>query len=302
MSNKLKLIAFVVLVIASLLLTACGVKPAPNDGNPLTNVLPIAKPEPPAIIISVPYTLQELAMRCGTAKLASVDFVPSAMPQDCADFMRHGLRAKRLTEFAALNISVEAIMSAIGQGSYEVQNSGADGPTTALHMIVNGIRVIMMFGGVSNPTIFPIPNIKHGETLAESIAKWFTGENARFATPVEVTSEIKETVKALARCVSDQLKDRLIPEPIAQPAPIPVPTAEPVEFSASTMAVNTESTFVVDMSNANAGFLTNLSTEEIQVLMLVGTVVVVGAVIIATCGTTGCTATAPALALVALVP
>jgi hypothetical protein len=293
---------FVIMMITAITLSACGERPEPNDGNPLTNVVAIPKPEPPAIIISVPYTLQELAMRCGTAKLASADFIPSAMPQDCADFMRHGLRAKRLAEFAALNISVEAIMSAIGQGVYEVQNSGADGTTTALHMIVNGIRVIMMFGGVSNPTIFPIPNLKYGETLAESIAKWFTGENARFSTPVEITNQVKDTIMALARCVTDQLRSHSIPEPVTSPAPMPVPTAEPVEFSASTMTINTESTFVVDTSNSNAGFLTNLSTEEIQVLMLVGTVVVVGAVIIATCGTTGCTTTAPVLALVALVP
>lgn len=241
-------------------------------------------------------------MRCAPAKLASLAPMPAKLPQDCANLFSHGLRPERLAEFAALGIDVAVIFEAIGSGDFSVMHAGLDanGRDHGFDILVRGVRVLLIFGQTKKPTIFPLPKAKIGETMAEAMARLFTGANAKFPNQVEMTAEITAGIKNLAGCVSGLIREHLTGNtriPRAPDVNVDAPTGTPTVEATSEMVIAPSGAFATTDSA-----LASLAPEEIELLIILGVVVVVGVVVIS-CVTTACIGAIPgtSTALVAVV-
>lgn len=292
-----RLIVFKKLLITLIVvsLTACAT-------GPTTGPEPAPKPEPPIMVISLPVTLNEVLARCEPVQVASLSAVPPALPQDCANLFTHGLRPERLAEFAALGIDVTLIFQAINSGDFSMINAGLDanGRDSGFDMMVKGVRVLLIFGQTTKPTIYPLPKIKIGETMAEAMVRLFTGANAKFPTKIEMTAEITAGIKSLAGCVSGLIKEHMTSGnklPKAQDENVSAPTGTPTVEAPSEMVIAPSGAFATTDSN-----LARLAPEEIELLIFLGVVVVIGVVVIS-CATTACIGAVPGTttALVTLV-
>ncbi len=281
--------SFKKLVLCVLMLAlVAGCTSSPVSGGPQVS----PKPEPPIVVISLPISLQEVVARCAPVQVASLAPIPAKLPQDCANLFSHGLRPERLAEFAALGIDVAVIFEAIGSGDFSVMHAGldADGRDHGFDLLVRGVRVLLIFGQTKKPTIFPLPKVKIGETMAEAMARLFTGANAKFPSPVEMTTEITAGIKSLAGCVSG-----LIREHLAGRVRVPQAPDEKVEVPVGTPTVEAPAQLVIAPSGAfasNESALASLAPEEIELLIFLGVVVIIGVVVIS-CVTTACLGAIP---------
>lgn len=279
----------VVIALVLALIAGCAPSPVTYDGYQ-----PVPKPEPPIIVISLPISLQEVVARCQPVQVASLSPMPAKLPQDCANLFSHGLRPERLAEFAALSIDVAGIFEAIASGDYSVMHAGNDGGVNGgdngFDLLVRGVRVLLIFGQTKKPTIFPLPKLSIGETMEQAMTRLFTGAKAKFPNPVEITAEVTAGIKSLAGCVSGLIREHLTGKAKLPKAPdekVGAPTGTPTVEATSAMVIAPSGAFA---TTDNA--LANLAPEEIELLIFLGVVVVVGVVVIS-CVATACLGAAP---------
>lgn len=257
----------------------------------------VPKPEPQAWVISLPWDYSTLLAECGKSReVAATNFVPQMLPQDCVNMFSHGLRAMRLAEFAAAGISVVAVFSAIADGSAHIEKTATDSSGKVFSALVDymGQKIILIFGAVKKPTTFPLPLVKIGETVAQAMERMFSSQGGRFPNPIpaEKLTQTLEALKSLAGCVSDLLRKHSvdtvpagpIPEATDQPVPLPEGTQE-VPNGTSSIVTNQSQTFATTDSE-----LLQFSPEEIEILIFLGVVAIIGYVVIS-CVTTACTGT-----------
>ncbi len=298
---------FVLLVIVSMLVGCTSPIPGPEQPDvpvlvPTGTIEPYPHPEPPVLVVALPIEYSQLLAKYGPYEVASTDASFARVPQDCANLFSHGLRAKRLADFASFGISVAALFEAISKGSAVIERAGiseANGTSLGVLISFGTYKVFMIFGNISKPTIYPLPWVSKGETMAQAMENIF-GPSGQFRRAVDVTVELTNSVKQLAGCVNGLIKknriDTVTPE-AAAPGAIPAP--EPIPMPAETPVVPVPEGALVDVSSSFA--TTNLDllqfdSAEIELLIILGVVVIVGAVAIA-CVTTGCLAAIPLVAL-----
>lgn len=216
------------------------------------------------------------------------------MPQDCANLFSHGLRAKRLLEFAAAGISVLGVFSGLADGSASIERIQTKGDGVIFAALVDyvGQKVLIIFGAVEKPTTFALPWVEKGETMAQAMERFF-GTKGKFPNPLsgEEFAKVAESLRALGGCVKTLLEKHNvdtaqspIPEAVDQPVPVPAETPV-VPDGTSNIMTNESQTFATTDSS-----LLNFTPEEIEILIFLGVVLVVGYVVIS-CITSACTGT-----------
>lgn len=301
-----------IFTVIMVVLTACGVDQTPSaatgedDGTRLPDSEsepaietpgPERPPEPPVWILSLPVTPEELATACGPYEVASTSLAPARNADDCANLFRHGLRPKRLKEFAQQGINIAGLFAAMASGEAAFDYMGQSGyDQDMLGVLVSwtGYKIFIVFGGSNTPTLFPLPFVKKGETMLQALVR----VTKNFPKPIDVASTTS-ALKNLAGCVSRKLQgegETAVegqPQAEAAPAPVPVPEGTPTSESVPEgVEVDATSSF----ASADQGLL-DLSPEEINTLIAIGVVVIVVVVVVVVA--IGGTAALPVIALAA---
>lgn len=301
MKHQKGLLKFVNLLIAfSLLLMAAGCTPETiNPNQPQA----VPRPEPPILVVALPIEYQQLLAEYGPYEVASASLAPARVPADCNNLFTHGLRSKRLNDFASHGISVAALFEAISTGQAVIERAGisdANGASLGVLISFGAHKVFMIFGGgITKPTIYPLPWISKGETMKQALDRIFDPVRGTFKQSVEVTAALQQSVRQLAGCVKGLIDKHSVdsvpqgaPEAEPAPEPIPVPAGTPQAEEPGASADKTNSFASTDPD------LLNLSPEEVQLLILLGVVVVVAVVVVVVAS--GGTAALPLVALAAI--
>lgn len=281
-------------------------EPATNSSVPVPTgtVEPFAHPEPPILVVALPIAYQDLLANYGPYEVASTDLSFARVPVDCNNLFTHGLRAKRVQDFMSHGIDVLALFEAISTGQAIIEKAGiseANGASLGVLITYGSQKVFMIFGGgISKPTIYPLPWLAKGETLSQALANIFDPVKGSFRQAVEITAELTQSVRGLAGCVKDLIQKHIPntapqaqPQPVPAPEPVPVPAGTPTAPVPEGAQVNATSSFVT----TDAGLL-QLDSAEVELLILLGVVVVVAVVVVVL--VTGGTAALPLVALAAI--